>query len=330
MILKIAVSALISFLVTVGTGMVLVPALRRMKAGQSIREDGPVWHMSKQGTPTMGGIMFITGIAAAVLIAGFSGFIEGEWSHLFVFLFSLVFAAIGFLDDYEKLKKKQNLGLTAKQKFFLQLAAAIAFVLLLRLTGNLTPNLYVPFFNTVWKLPEIVYFIFAAFVIVGCVNSVNLTDGVDGLVSGVTIPVAICYAAIAYTWGITYMGVFAGALAGGLVAFLVFNFHPAKVFMGDTGSLFLGGAVCAMAFSMDMPLILVPLGIIYIAETLSDVIQVLYFKLTHGKRFFKMAPLHHHFEMCGWSEYKLFTVFTTISAVFAVISYFAVYMRYPA
>lgn len=328
MIVRVLVSCLISFLVTVGTGLILIPALRRMKAGQSIREDGPVWHMSKQGTPTMGGIMFIAGIAAAVVIAGFKGFTEGAFEHLFVFVFALVYAAIGFLDDYEKLKKKQNLGLTAKQKFLLQLVVAIAFILLLRLKGYLTPNLYIPFFNTYLKLPEVVYFIFAAFVIVGCVNAVNLTDGVDGLVTGVTIPVAVCYAAVAFLWSRTYLGVFAGALVGGLIGFLIFNFHPAKVFMGDTGSLFLGGAVCAMAFSMDMPLILIPLGIIYILETLSDLIQVAYFKLTHGKRFFKMAPLHHHFELCGWSEYKLFVVFTAVSAVFAVISYFAVSGRY--
>ena len=329
MIWRTLVSCLVSLLVTVGTGLILIPALRRMKAGQSIREDGPVWHMSKQGTPTMGGIMFIVGIAVALLTVGFKGFAEGVHEHLFVFLFALIYAAIGFLDDYEKLKKKQNLGLTAKQKFLLQLVVAVAFILLLRLKGILTPNLYIPFFNTYLKLPEIVYFIFAAFVIVGCVNAVNLTDGVDGLVSGVTLPVAVCYAAVAYIWGRTYLGVFAGALAGGLIGFLIFNFHPAKVFMGDTGSLFLGGAVCAMAFSMDMPLILIPLGIVYIAETLSDIIQVLYFKATHGKRFFKMAPLHHHFEMCGWSEYKLFVVFTAVSAVFAIISFIAVSGRYP-
>lgn len=329
MIWRTLVSCLVSLLVTAGTGLILIPALRRMKAGQSIREDGPVWHMSKQGTPTMGGIMFIVGIAVALLTVGFKGFAEGVHEHLFVFLFALIYAAIGFLDDYEKLKKKQNLGLTAKQKFLLQLVVAVAFILLLRLKGILTPNLYIPFFNTYLKLPEIVYFIFAAFVIVGCVNAVNLTDGVDGLVSGVTLPVAVCYAAVAYIWGRTYLGVFAGALAGGLIGFLIFNFHPAKVFMGDTGSLFLGGAVCAMAFSMDMPLILIPLGIVYIAETLSDIIQVLYFKATHGKRFFKMAPLHHHFEMCGWSEYKLFVVFTAVSAVFAIISFIAVSGRYP-
>ena len=316
MIWRTLVSCLVSLLVTAGTGLILIPALRRMKAGQSIREDGPVWHMSKQGTPTMGGIMFIVGIAVALLTVGFKGFAEGVHEHLFVFLFALIYAAIGFLDDYEKLKKKQNLGLTAKQKFLLQLVVAVAFILLLRLKGILTPNLYIPFFNTYLKLPEIVYFIFAAFVIVGCVNAVNLTDGVDGLVSGVTLPVAVCYAAVAYIWGRTYQGVFAGALAGGLIGFLIFNFH-------------LGGAVCAMAFSMDMPLILIPLGIVYIAETLSDIIQVLYFKATHGKRFFKMAPLHHHFEMCGWSEYKLFVVFTAVSAVFAIISFLAVSGRYP-
>jgi len=241
-----------------------------------------------------------------------------------------VFAAIGFLDDFEKLRHKKNLGLTAAQKFLLQLAAAIAFVLLLRLNVYLTPILYVPFVNISIPLPEVVYLVFAAFVIVGCVNAVNITDGVDGLVSGVTIPVAVCYAAVAFAWGYAAQGIFAAALAGGLVGFLIFNFHPAKVFMGDTGSLFLGGAVCALAFSMDMPLILVPLGMVYIIETLSDIIQVLYFKLTHGKRIFKMAPLHHHFEMCGWNEYKVFTVFTAVSAVFSVISYLGVAGRFGA
>jgi phospho-N-acetylmuramoyl-pentapeptide-transferase len=200
--------------------------------------------------------------------------------------------------------------------------------MLLRFTGSLTPSLYIPFFNVTVHINEVVYVILAAFLIVGCVNAVNLTDGVDGLCTGVTIPVAICYAAIAYMWGYESLGVCGAALAGGLVGFLVYNFHPAKVFMGDTGSLFLGGFVCAMAFAMDMPLILVTLGIVYIAETLSDIIQVTYFKLTHGKRIFKMAPLHHHFEMCGWSEYKVFGVFTAVSAIFAVISFIGVMWRY--
>lgn len=317
-----------SFVITVLVGKFLVPALRRIKAGQTIREDGPVWHMSKQGTPTMGGLMFIGGIAIICLASGIREMLEGDFGHIFVLLFALVYAAIGFLDDYEKLKKKQNLGLTAIQKFLLQLVVAIAFIFLLRLNGYLSPNLYIPFFHVTIPLPEVVYFVFAAFVMVGCVNAVNITDGIDGLATGVSIPVALCYTAIAFVWGYTTLGVFAAALAGGLVAFLIFNFHPAKVFMGDTGSLFLGGAVCALAFAMDIPLILIPLGIVYILETLSDIIQVAYFKISHGKRIFKMAPLHHHFEMCGWNEYKIFAVFTTVSAIFAVISYLGVYDRF--
>lgn len=309
-------------------GRILVPKLRAIKAGQMIRTDGPTWHMSKQGTPTMGGLIFVAALVVACLTVGLPAMLRGDFSALFVLAFSLVFGAIGFLDDYEKLKKKQNLGLTAPQKFFIQLAAAIAFILLLRLTGHLSPNVYVPFFDVSFKLPEVVYFVFAAFVIVGCVNAVNITDGIDGLAAGVSVPVAICYAAVAFVWAKESLGIFAAALAGGLCGFLIFNFHPARIFMGDTGSLFLGGAVCALALAMDMPLILITLGIVYIIETLSDIIQVAYFKLTHGKRIFKMAPLHHHLEMCGWSEYKIFFVFTGISAVFAVISYLGVFERY--
>jgi len=186
----------------------------------------------------------------------------------------------------------------------------------------------VPFLQVSFPVSEVVYYIFAAFVIVGTVNAVNITDGIDGLAAGVSLPVALCYSAIAFLWARESVSIFAAALAGALVGFLFFNFHPAKVFMGDTGSLFLGGAVCALAFVMDMPLILVPLGIVYIVETLSDIIQVGYFKLTHGKRIFKMAPIHHHFEMCGWNEYKIFFVFTGVSAVFAVISYLGVLNRF--
>ena len=328
MIVRLIISFFISLACSVAVGLYLVPTLRRITTGQSIREDGPVWHRAKEGTPTMGGIIFIAGICIATVVVGFQEMRNGTFGHLFALVFALIFAAIGFIDDYEKLKKKQNLGLTAVQKFMLQLAAAIAFVLLLRLTGYLTPNLYVPFFQVTIILPEVVYIIFAVFVIVGTVNAVNITDGVDGLVAGVSIPVALCYTAVAFIWGYTALGIFAAALAGGLMAFLIFNFHPAKIFMGDTGSLFLGGAVCALAFSMDMPLILLPLGIVYIVETLSDLVQIVYFKATHGKRILKMAPLHHHFEMCGWSEYRLFAVFTAVSAVFAVLSYLGVYMRF--
>ena len=328
MVLKLVVAFFVSLLATAVVGYFLVPALRRMKAGQSIRDDGPVWHNKKQGTPTMGGLMFISGITLACLIVGFNELRAGSFSHIFVLLFAIVYAAIGFLDDYEKLKKKRNLGLKVKQKFALQLFVAIGLILLLWLTGNLTASLYVPFLNISLPVPLPLYFIFAAVVVVGTVNSVNITDGADGLVAGVTIPVAVCYSLVALLWGLAAEGVIAAALAGGLVAFLFFNFHPAKVFMGDTGSLFLGGAICAMALVMDMPLVLIPLGIVYFVETLSDIIQVTYFKLTKGKRVFKMAPIHHHFEMCGWSEYKLFIVFSSVSAIFAVISYLGVHSRY--
>ena len=327
MIIRLLISFILSFAVSVGAGLIFIPILRRMKVGQSIQEDGPVWHNSKQGTPTMGGIIFISGIAIACLTAGFSEMLAGNFTHIFVLVFALVFALIGFLDDYEKLKKKQNLGLTAIQKFALQLLAAVAFVLIMEFRGNLTTNVYVPFFNITFAMPPVLYYIFASFVIVGTVNAVNITDGVDGLSSGVTIPVAITFSLIALLWGDVANGFIAAAVAGGLVGFLIFNFFPAKVFMGDTGALFLGGAVCALAFSMDMPLILIPLGFVYFIETLSVIIQVSYFKLTKGKRIFKMAPIHHHFEMCGWSEYKIFTVFTSVSVIFAVISYLGVMNR---
>lgn len=328
MMIKLAAAFGVSLGVSALTGVVLIPYLRRIKAGQSIREDGPVWHAKKQGTPTMGGILFALGTAAACFIIGMEDMRRGEFAHIYMLAFSLIFGGIGFLDDYQKLLKKQNLGLTASQKMLLQVVVAVVFVLLMRLGGYLTPNLYIPFANIAVPLPEVVYFAFAAFVIVGTVNAVNFTDGVDGLCAGVSIPVAVCFSAIAFIWGYQAIGIYAAALCGGLVGFLLFNFHPARIFMGDTGSHFLGGAVCALAFAMDMPLIIVPLGIIYVIEMFSDLLQIGYFKATKGKRILKMAPLHHHLELSGWSEYKLFIVFTGISAVFAVISFFAVRTRF--
>ena len=323
------VACLVSFAVTVLVGgKVILPALRRMKAGQSIREDGPKWHAGKSGTPTMGGLMFILGIGAAVVAAGWPQMRQGIYTHLYVYLFALVFGAIGFFDDYQKVKKHQNLGLTALQKFVLQLAAAVAFLALMRLEGMLTPDVYVPFLQLYIHLSWPVYLVFAAFVIVGTVNAVNITDGLDGLATGVTVPVALFFVSVATWWGYAQLGVFAGAMLGGLLGFLIFNAYPAKVFMGDTGSLFLGGAVAGLAFAFDMPLVLVLVGIVYIVETLSDIIQVTYFKLTHGKRIFKMAPIHHHFEMCGWSEVKSVVVFTAVSAVFCALAYFGVMGRY--
>ncbi|MBS7309200.1 MAG: phospho-N-acetylmuramoyl-pentapeptide-transferase [Oscillibacter sp.] len=327
--MKLIAACIVSFLITLVTGRFLLPELRRLKAGQSIREDGPTWHAGKSGTPTMGGLMFIFGILVTILVFGWDAMREGSFAHLYVFAFAAVFGLIGFLDDFQKVKMHRNLGLTAIQKFALQLAAAVAFLCLMRYEGMLTPNLYVPFANTYVILPWIVYMIFAAFVIVGTVNAVNITDGIDGLAGSVTVPVALFFAVVGSWWGYENdLGVFAAAMVGGLIGFLVYNFHPAKVFMGDTGSLFLGGAVAGLAFAYDMPLVLLLVGIVYICETLSDIIQVAYFKATHGKRIFKMAPLHHHFELCGWSEVKLVTIFTLVSAVFCMLALWGVIGRY--
>ena len=336
-LLKILVAAVVAFVISAVIGKFLVPALRRWKAGQSIKEDGPTWHMSKQGTPTMGGLMFILATIIVVLVVNGPAILSGDWTSVIVLVFALVFGGIGFLDDYAKIKKKENTGLTAGQKFLLQLAAAILFIVLLRKCGILSPNLYVPFFGVELHLPWVVYLIFAVLVITGTVNAVNITDGLDGLSSSVTLPVCAFFAA-AFGWawvkwqqsGTAGMAVFAAALFGGLVGFLLYNHYPAKVFMGDTGSLFLGGAVCGMAFALDLPLILILVGIIYIIETLSDIIQVTYFKATHGKRIFRMAPLHHHLEMGGWNEKKVVFVFASISLVFCILAFFGVMGRFPA
>lgn len=335
MTLKLTLALVMAFITAVIVGRFYVPWLKKIKAGQEIKENGPTWHMSKSGTPTMGGVIFISACTLVCLTVGFDSMRSGDFTHIFVLLFALVFGAIGFLDDWEKLRKKQNLGLSAKAKFLLQLVAALVFVLLLRRMGYISTHLYIPFWNTEVYIPEVIYFILAAFIIVGTVNAVNITDGVDGLASGTSIPVCLFFAAVSFLWGDKYMalGIFASALLGGLMGFLVYNFNPAKVFMGDTGSLFLGGAIAALAFAYDMPLILITLGIIYIIETLSDIIQVTYFKLTHGKRVFKMAPFHHHLEMGGWTgkkwkEKELFALFASISLVFAIISFIGVYNRF--
>ena len=334
MTIKLISAFVLAFLFATAFGRFYIPWLRKQKAGQQIKEIGPKWHMTKSGTPTMGGVMFILAVAFVCLSLGFDSMLHGNYAHIFVLLFALVFGAIGFLDDWEKIKKKQNLGLSGKMKFLLQLAAALVFVLLMRQIGYLKTQLYIPFWQKTVQVPEWLYYIFAAFVIVGTVNAVNLTDGLDGLATGTSLPVCLFFVVVTFLWGERFLelGLFASALAGGLVGFLVYNFHPAKVFMGDTGSLFLGGAVAALAFAFDMPMILITLGIMYIVETLSDIIQVGYFKLTHGKRVFRMAPFHHHLEMGGWTgkkwrEVEIFCLFTGISLLFAIISFIGVYHR---
>lgn len=319
----------VSFVLTLVIGRFLIPELRKLKAGQEIREDGPTWHKSKAGTPTMGGIMFILGGGVTVFVLGWDAMLRGSFVHLYVYLFALIFGIIGFVDDYRKVRQHQNEGLTAKQKFVLQLAAAVVFLCLMRYEGLLSNALYIPFANVTVTVNWIVYLVFAAFVIVGCVNAVNLTDGIDGLACSVTFVVMVFFTVTGTLWSAQdRQGLFPAALAGGLAAFFVYNHHPAKVFMGDTGSLFLGGAVAALAFAMDMPLILILVGIIYIAETMSDIIQVTYFKATHGKRFFKMAPLHHHLELSGWSEAKLVAVFSLVTLAGCVLAYLGVQGRF--
>ena len=323
------IASLVGCVLTMILGKFVLAELRKLKAGQEIRQDGPTWHNSKAGTPTMGGIMFILGAGVTVFILGWSFMLEGVFWHLYVYLFALIFGLIGFVDDYRKVRQHQNEGLTARQKFILQLAAAVVFLVLMRYEGLLTNDLYIPFLNMSFTINWIVYLIFAAFVIVGCVNAVNLTDGIDGLAASVTFVVMAFFTVAGVLWS-TYgiQALFPAAMAGGLAAFFVYNHHPAKVFMGDTGSLFLGGAVAALAFVFDMPLVLIPVGIIYILETLSDIIQVGYFKLTHGKRFFKMAPLHHHLELSGWSEAKLVAVFSLVTLAGCVLAYLGVQGRF--
>ena len=329
MILQVILACVICFAITALAGKLLIPELVKLKAGQSIKEIGPTWHMTKQGTPTMGGLMFIIGIGVTVVALGWRGMVQGDFTHIYVYLFALVFGVIGYIDDYQKVKHHHNTGLTAIQKFLLQLAAAVAFLCLLRYEGHLSPNLYIPFFNTYVVLNWVVYMVLAAFIIVGTVNAVNITDGLDGLSSSVTVPVAIFFAVMGIVWKqFPQLGIFGGAMVGGLFGFLLYNHYPAKVFMGDTGSLFLGGAVAALAFAYDMPLILLLVGFVYLCETLSDIIQVTYFKLTHGKRIFKMAPLHHHFEMCGWNEKKIVAVFTAVSALMCLLAYWGVADRF--
>ena len=333
--MSIYVALLAGCVLTMILGKFVLAELRKLKAGQEIRQDGPTWHNSKAGTPTMGGIAFILGSGIVTFACGWQQMLAGDFAHLYVYLFALIFGLIGFVDDYRKVRQHQNEGLTAKQKFVLQLLAAVVFLCLMRYEGLLTNDLYIPFVNVTLTVNWIVYLIFAAFVIVGCVNSVNLTDGVDGLAASTTMPVCIFFAVISMLWGERFLslGVFASGLAGGLLGFLIYNFHPAKVFMGDTGSLFLGGAVAALAFAYDMQLILVTLGIMYIIEALSDIIQVGYFKLTHGKRVFKMSPFHHHLEMGGWTGHKwketqIVVLFAGVTVLFAVLSFIGVFHRF--
>ena len=316
----VIVAAVLACVLSAVSGRVLIPVLRALKAGQSIREIGPTWHNAKAGTPMMGGLMFIF---ASVVVLLINAFRMEEYSALYVLAMALTFGAVGFADDFTKMKYKRNLGLTSIQKALLQMAVSAVFLYVLY-RGGMSTELYIPFADVSLRLHPALYIFFAMFVMVGCDNAVNLTDGVDGLCGSVTVPVMVFFTAAAAAQGRYDLALLPATLVGGLVAYLFYNWHPAKVFMGDTGSLFLGGVICGLAFALEMPLILILVGIIYILETLSVILQVGYFKLTHGKRLFKMSPIHHHFEMSGWKEEKICFVFTGITVVMCVLAWFGI------
>lgn len=316
--------SVIAFAITALLGKWMIPFLHKLKFGQTIREVGPSWHKSKQGTPTMGGLMFILGTTVAVIACLpllYSIGVEEtpllKVKALAGLGMAVAFGVIGFMDDYIGIVKKRNLGLTERQKLVLQFAVAAAYLASTAAAGDGTTTT-IPFVGQVdlgWF-----YYPLAAVAIVGMVNAVNFTDGIDGLNTTVSffvfLSLAVCGGILSMT-GLSALGL---ASAAACVGFLIWNWHPAKVFMGDTGSLFLGGVVCALAFGLDLPLLLLPVGFVYICEILSVVLQVSYFKATHGKRLFKMSPIHHHFEMCGWSEVKICLVFGLVALLGGAIA----------
>ncbi len=320
----IVIAACLSFAVTALSGLALIPLLRRLRFGQSIREDGPTWHEKKQGTPTMGGVMFILGIGAAVPFALSKAADSGEkYGIIFCGLTALLFGLVGFIDDFIKVSKKQNLGVTVKQKLFLQFAAAIAFTVSMALSGLLSSQIDIPFTKLSIDIGWAIYPL-TVIAMVGIVNAVNITDGLDGLASGVTWIVGVFLLMTASVFKLEGYSILAAALAAGMMGFLVWNFYPAKVFMGDTGSLFLGGLVGTLCFALKMPLIFLVVGIVYMIEILSDVIQVLHYKRTK-RRVFLMAPIHHHFEKKGWSEIRIVFTAMGITLLFCAGAFLWVY-----
>ncbi len=315
-LISIAISTIICLIAT----PILIPFLRHLKFGQSIREEGPAWHQKKSGTPTMGGISFILSSVAAALVVIIANF-GLRWDLLLPVLTAFAYGLVGFWDDFIKVVKKRNLGLSSKAKFAAQLFVAVVSTFLMNHFGFIDGELIIPFMaNPI----DIGFFIIPLNVLVqlSVVNSVNLTDGLDGLATSVTLIVSLFFVLIA-SFIDASSGIFIGAVLGGCLAFLVFNAHPAKVFMGDTGSLFLGGAIAVTASMLKMPLILIIVGGVYLMETLSVIMQVTSFKLT-GKRIFKMSPIHHHFEMCGYKETKIVCLFSLSTLILCILGYICV------
>lgn len=314
-----AITILIGFVASAILGPILIPVLTKLKFGQSILEIGPKWHEKKSGTPTMGGIIFILSLVIGVIAT----YRYMDFKSYLVLFCTLGFGLVGFLDDFIKVVLKRNLGLRAWQKLALQIIVSVIFVLVGLEKGLLSVVINIPFTDLTWNMGWI-YIPFAIFVLLAVVNGVNLTDGIDGLATSVTVVVMLFFAVVTSSVNDTLsVCILCFALVGALLGFLLFNKNPAKVFMGDTGSLMLGGAVGALALVINNPFILILVGIIYFVETLSVIMQVTSFKLT-GKRIFKMSPIHHHFEMCGWDERKIVLVFTLVTVVFCILAYFGV------
>ena len=325
LLIEFIISVVCAFALTAVLLHYVIPVLEGKKIGQHIRKDGPADHLKKAGTPTMGGICFI--MAMLFVAAGFTVYYavnnkQGELIPLALTLGLAVFnGLLGFIDDYCKLLKKENEGLTIKQKLALEFIVAIIYVAALAFTGHIDTALHIPFTGVIFELGWI-YYVFAVLLIVGMVNAVNFTDGLDGLASTVTLVVAGFFAFVSFNYLNSSLTLMSGVLIGGMVGFLMYNFHPARVFMGDTGSLFLGGLVTGMAFLINEPLIIVITGGIYAFELISVMLQIASFKL-FKKRIFKMAPVHHHFEKCGWGEVKVVTVFGLITVALSVAAWFA-------
>jgi len=333
------IAALVAFAVTASTGFFVIPYLRKLKFGQTILDIGPNWHKEKQGTPTMGGIMIIIGVLIGLVTAytysAFSGgLFKEELGDKYYFnnlvsgvIMALLMALMGFMDDYIKVVKKRNLGLTARQKTVLQLLIATAYLVSLYLGGM--RETYIPFagYVDITNGIGLIFWPIAVMFIYGFTNAVNLTDGVDGLASSVTLVVACAFMLGATFLHNTSMSILSSVLAGACVGFICWNAHPAKVFMGDTGSMFLGGLVVAISFGIGRPILLIFAGCTYFLEAISDIIQVIYYKKTK-KRFFKMAPLHHHFEMSGWSEQKVVFVFSLITFVGCIIALLPILLNF--
>ena len=317
----------IAFLVSALTGVFLIPFLKKIHFGQTILEIGPAWHKSKEGTPIMGGFMFIIGSILATVVGFFiwnsnsKSIGLADYTNAYKLLTGIVFAllcsSIGFIDDYIKAVKKRNLGLNSKQKLIMQFVFASLYLWVLYLLGDKATTITFPFFGAVDF--KFFYYPLMVLFITFLVNAVNLTDGIDGLCGSVTTVASLAFMMICISISQYEQSIFAMALAGACVGFLVWNLHPAKVFMGDTGSMFLGGAIVSFGVATRQHLLLVLVGIIYVCEALSVVLQVISFKTT-GKRIFKMSPIHHHFEMCKWNEYKIVIVFSIVGLIAGIIA----------